>query len=619
MQDTNIIFPPSPQLNSDIIRLIAAHLTKKDLAYCCQVSRTWRDYWAEALWSYFELIPKNTLSPEVLSRVGKFIQNVKVGPLYEDDVDKYALMSQRHVDILRNCVNVRYLEVGHCNVDEKHMRRLLASGPKIPINNTDGKNIQSTEPFSARLLRKGPKLGLFSNHLATLKIFIGGVSCEYIMHCLGVAGRTGLLQNLKSVYLSGPYHHTVNRKLPPPLRLSLLLLFIRSIPRMNALHVGDGNIYDDFCPDPVIDILFPPPKSKSPLRPAAMEPSVKKDEDMNAFASRHHYNILENLTICEFDSPSAMAKLLRRLPKLGYLTVNFIDEMDYLMAVRCFRQGNLKLTVKNRITQNITESDWIKFFDDDGYAELDVHMIPFTSQSYKLIKPKKPVGKVDAEVHGLSLSFGYSRLPGFTDNIANIIARSSLMAYQLTGITLFQTTNLSYHGVKAILYNCPNLKTLSLENPMVSYELFNDPTPWPCSKSLVHLTLFNLEFGSNGSQYLSNARNHFHRLNNLQHLSLGGRLVTADLLLDDSDMGRGERLYTPAGAKDLMVWPNMSYFSLSAPNRYVTLKEFKVFLTMFPLETWIELWAWVEVEAENWIMKNRPDLEYILHSCDYYG
>ncbi|KAF9146525.1 hypothetical protein BG015_011571, partial [Linnemannia schmuckeri] len=45
---------PPPRLNPDTVWEIADYLSTEDLARCCQVSKAWRDLWAESLWNQYE-------------------------------------------------------------------------------------------------------------------------------------------------------------------------------------------------------------------------------------------------------------------------------------------------------------------------------------------------------------------------------------------------------------------------------------------------------------------------------------------------------------------------------------------------------------------------------------
>jgi hypothetical protein len=105
-----------------------------------------------------------------------------------------------------------------------------------------------------RFIHDGPRLAIFSDYLMTLELTLTHKTCELTMHWLGLAARNGRLQNLENVKFDGrrPKWPSRYRHKEPPLRLSLLLLFLRSLPRLKDLMLGLGDIYDDF-PDALVD------------------------------------------------------------------------------------------------------------------------------------------------------------------------------------------------------------------------------------------------------------------------------------------------------------------------------------------------------------------------------
>ncbi|KAF9144332.1 hypothetical protein BGX30_013166 [Mortierella sp. GBA39] len=653
--------PPPPRLDPDTVWEIAEYLSKKDLAHCCQVSNAWQDLWTEPLWSQYQWKrwKQSTLSSQVLHRVGQYIDNVELSDWDDsDDDDDEKLAGARHCeDALRTCVNVRTLKI-HQNIFTNRFLKSLWTiegggseakdaaaaaavvGEDVGANADDENERQSTGSMpssssttrtrrtfvrkkktgKSSFFRDGPRLAIFSDYLTTLRFANGHTSAEYVMHWLGLAARNGRLQSLGKVELVGQAikRERNRRHKEPLLRLSLLLLFIRSLPRLKHFSLGQGDIYDDI-PDAVVDAVFPPPPEEYIKRSAAAEPKKTSSSAQSQSRRRGLSTIpLETLNVSEFDSPSALAKLLRRLPALSTLKMDYLDGKDYLTAIRRFRHGDdFRLRTKH-VASDLTEAHWASFFGDDGYEQT-----PSSPSSLKsTLSPSDesaPSATTTASSGGLTLAFGYSSVHGITDRIAKAIAQSRIMSHQLTGLDIYRASNLSYIGVEALFYNCPNLRMLSLECTTISGTLFQNSTPWACRNTLSTLTLFNLNMGHRGQEFAAAARHHIRQLPQLSHLSLGGTWVLADMVMDASDMGRGERLYTVAAKDDAMVWPKMTYFSLQSPVRYVTLPEFKVILSMFPNTTKIELWAFNTAEVDDWITVHRPDLGYILYSCDYYG
>ncbi|KAF9550543.1 hypothetical protein EC957_000217 [Mortierella hygrophila] len=643
--------PPPPRLNLDAVWRIADYLSKKDLAHCCQVSKAWQDLWTEPLWSQYQWKGwrESTLSSQVLLRVGQYIGNVELSDWdasgYDDDE---KLAGARHCeDVLRTCVNVGTLKI-HQNIFTNRFLKTLwtierggSVAKDVNANADDENECQSTGSMpsssstttrtSRTLIRKkktgkssffrdGPRLAIFSDYLTTLRFANGHTSAEYAMHWLGLAARNGRLQSLGKVELVGQAirRERNRRHKEPPLRLSLVLLFIRSLPRLKHFSLGQGDIYDDI-PDAVVDAAFPPPPEEYIKRSAAAEPKKTSSSAQPQSRRREPSTIpLETLNVSEFDSPSALAKLLRRLPALSTLKMDYLDGKDYLAAIRRFHHSDDFHLKTKHVASDLTEAHWASFFGDDGYEQTSS-----SSSSLKstLSPPDKfaPLSTTTASSGGLSLAFGYSSVHGITDRIAKAIAQSRIMSHQLTGLDIYRASNLSYIGVEALFYNCPNLRMLSLECTTISGTLFQNSMPWACRNTLSILTLFNLNMGHREQEFAAAARHHIRQLPQLSHLSLGGTWVLADMVMDASDMGRGERLYTVAAKDDTIVWPKMTYFSLKSPARYVTLPEFKVMLSMFPNTTKIELWAFNTTEVDDWITVHRPDLWYILYSCDYYG
>lgn len=650
--------PPPPRLDPDSVWEIADYLSKKDMARCCQVSKAWQDLWTEPLWSQYqwERFWRSPPSSQVLRRVGQYIDNVELDYWDDSDYDDdQKLAGARHCeDVLRTCVNAGTLKVyqnifanrflktlwtidggggeakgaaatavvgedGDAYADDEDERQSTGSmsssstrvRPTVIRKEKTGKN---------RFFRDGPKLAIFSDYLTSLQFVVGHTSVEYVMHWLGLAARNGRLQSLETVRLlaQGRRRDRYLRHKEPPVRLSLLLLFIRSLPRLKHCALGQGDIYDDI-PDADVDVVFPPPPEEYIKRSAAAEPKKTPSSAKSRSHRREPSDIpLKTLDVCEFDSPSVLAKLLRRLPALSTLLLEYLDGKDYLTAIRRFHHGDdLHLGTK-QVASDLTEDHWASFFGDDWYEQTSSSSSSLKS-SLSPLDESAPSATTTASSGGLSLAFGYSSVHGITDRIAKTIAHSSIMSHQLTGLDIHRASNLSYIGVEALFYNCPNLRKLSLERSTISGIIFQNSTPWACRNTLSTLSLFNLDMGYRGREFAAAARHHIRQLPQLSYLSLGGTWVLADMIMDASDMGRGERLYTVAAKDDAMVWPKMTYFSLQSPERYVTLPEFKVMLSMFPITTRIELWAFNTTEVDEWIMVHRPDLEYILHSCDYYG
>ncbi|KAK3835327.1 MAG: hypothetical protein JOS17DRAFT_736863 [Linnemannia elongata] len=664
MQDTLTLQPPPPRLDSDSVWEIASYLSKKDLARCCQVSKAWQDLWTEPLWSQYkwERWGRSTPSSKLLRRVGQYIDKVVLDYWDDSDYDDDQKLAgaRQCEDVLRTCVNAGTLTI-HQNIFTNRFLKSLwtiegggneAKGATATPTATptaaavvgdvegaygdDENDRPSTGSMSSsstrarrtvirkaksgknRFFRDGPKLAIFSDYLTKLQFVVGHTSVEYAMHWLGLAARNGRLQSLETVGLSAQVRRRERnlRHKEPPLRLSLLLLFIRSLPRLKHLALGLGDIYDDI-PDAVVDAVFPPPPEEYIKHPAAAEPKRPSSAQPRSRRRGPSAIPLVTLDVCEFDSPSALAKLLRRLPALSSLKLDYLDGMDYLTAIRRFHHSDdFRLSTK-QIASDLTEAHWASFFGDDGYEQASLS----SSLKSSLSPPYESTHSATTATlsGGLSLAFGYSTVHGITDRIAKTIAQSPIMSHQLTGLDIYRASNLSYIGVEALFYNCPNLRTLSLDRTTISGILFQNSTPWTCRNSLSTLSLFNLDMGYRGREFAAAARRHIRQLPQLSHLSLGGTWVLADMVMDDSDMGRGERLHTVAAKDDPMVWPKMTYFSLQSPERYVTLPEFKVMLSMFPITTRIELWAFNTTEVDEWIMVHRPDLEYILHSYDYYG
>ncbi|KAG0264353.1 hypothetical protein BGZ95_003612 [Linnemannia exigua] len=609
----------------DVALLIAKHLTKRDLAHCCRVSHAWRDIWAESLWSQF-YEPKFRrwyileLPLDTLRHVGRYIRKLDLRRLeyINDDDDPIRIYG----NIFRACPHVSHLDVSGGVLCGQSIYSWLTTGEAEGEGGGKDRGIEGTQEKRAnnnakmgRLFRNAPPLTLFSNSLVTLK-FTGDYTCELMMHWIGLAARTGSrLQNLETVAMCADRHTARYRTKGYPLRLSFLLLFLRSIPRLKNLALEGCDIFDDTPPDAVVDAVFPPAPKAFIRRSAAAEPKSSTSSSSRRFFA------LETLKVQEFDSPSVMAKLLRHLPAISLLQMSYLDGRDYLAALRLFYCGqNLRLTITRNVASNITESDWTEFFEDDGYNQ--------SSLNSTLSLPGESItdGTTTTTItptawRRLFLDFKRSHIHGFTNSIAKVIAQSPISSHQVTGLMINEASNLSKVGVHAILYNCPNLEVLSLSSVPIMGDIFEDPTPWACRSTLFNLSLSELNMSAFGGQaYAAAARHHIRQLPELQCLELRGHWILSDMVIDhSSDMGRGERLYTEAGKQDVMAWPKLNYFSLDSPKRYITLPEFKVLLSLFPFHTNVELWAWVETPAENWIRENRPDMEYILHACDYYG
>ncbi|KAG0375727.1 hypothetical protein BGX24_008733 [Mortierella sp. AD032] len=622
MQDT-----PQP-LIPDVAFLIAKHLTKRDLARCCSVSHAWQDIWAESFWSqFYESKSRHSyileLPLDTLRRVGRHIRQLDLHRLKcINDDDSIRI----HGDIFRTCLNVNHLKVSGGALKDQALYSWLATTTEAEgerRGGREGREIEKTQENRAnnnakmsRLFRNAPPLALFSNSLVTLHITVGDYSCELMMHWIGLAARTGRrLQNLETVIMHGEQRRALYRTQGYPLRLSFLLLFLRSIPKLKDLTLGRCDILDDTPPDAGVDTVFPPPRKEYLKRPAAAEPKFSSSS-----SSGRHF-ALKTLSVQEFDSPSAMAKLLRRLPALSAFQMSYLDGRDYLAALRLFYCGrDLRLTIARQVASDLTEDDWAKFFEDDGYNQSSLNStlsLPGGSISHDTTNATI----TPTEWRRLYLDFRYSHIHGFTNGIAKLIVHSPINSRQLAGLKLNMASNLSKAGVSAILHNCHNLKILDLSSVSIVGDIFEDPTPWVCRGTLTVLKLGGLHMcASNGQTYAAAARHHIRQLPELQSLHLGGHRVLSDMVIDhSSDMGRGERLYTDAGKQDAMVWPKMQYFSLNSPERYITLPEFKVLLSLFPFDTFVELWAWVQTAAETWIMENRRDLEYILHAWEYYN
>ncbi|KAF9131207.1 hypothetical protein BGW39_002113 [Mortierella sp. 14UC] len=618
MQDTSQITlppPPPPQLIPDTVRLIAAHLSKRDLARCSRVSHAWRDVWADSLWSHFSAWTHRTtlaLSLDSLVRVGPHIRKLDLRCLGKLDDDS---SNRIHGDILRTCLNVRHLEIAGYALWDQAFYSWLSTGRGI--EGTEEKGINSNKAKMSRLFRNAPPLALFSNNLATLQFVGRDYTCEMMMHWIGLAARTdSRLQNLEKVAMAADGTHVNYRTKGYPLRLSYLFLFLRSVARLKSLTLYDCDIVDDI-PDAVIDAVFPPSPKEYIKQAAAAEPK-------SASSSSPRLYSLETLSIQEFDSPSALAKLLRRLPTLSSFYLGYLDGRDYLAALRLFYCGHdLQLIVNRRVASDIKEDAWVEFFGDDGYNQSSLKS-PLLLPGHSNVDERTTI-TTSASIRpwcGLSMNFKGSHVHGFTNKIAKLIVQSPIMSDQLTGLDINAASNLSFVGAKAILYNCPNLRSLSLKQVIILGDIFEDPAPWACRSTLSSLVLSKLVMGdslTDGQEYGAAARHHIRQLPQLKYLDLQGEWVLSDMVIDHSlDMGRGERLYTGAGKQDAMVWPKMYYFSLSSPKRYITLPEFKLLLSMFPFDTFVELWAWVQTEAETWIMENRRDMVYILHAGDYY-
>jgi hypothetical protein len=472
----------------------------------------------------------------------------------------------------------------------------------------------------SRLFRIAPPLALFSNNLVSLHIAECDYSCELMMHWIGLAARTGSqLQNLEIVKLAANRARAMYRTKGHSLRLSFLLLFLRSVPRLRSLTLGSCDIVDDIQ-DAAVDAVFP-------LRPKEHIKQAAAAEPKSASSSSYPPSALETLQLQEFDSPSVLAKLLRRLPALSSFHLGYLDGRDYLAALRLFYCGHdLQFTVFKWVASDIKEDAWAEFFENEGYNQSFIKLplpLPGDSTASHTTTISVATPTPTRVWRSLSVDFKGSRVNGFTNKIAKLIAQSPIMAHQLTGLEINLSSNLSSIGAKAILYNCPYLRTLSLKSVTIQSDIFEDPTPWACRNTLSRLKLSELIMGgslTDGHANAAAARHHIRQLPQLEHLDLQGNWVLSDMVIDhSSDMGRGERLYTVAGRQDAMVWPKMNYFSLSSPRRFITMPEFKVLLSMFPFDTTVELWAWVETEAEEWIVEHRPDMKYILYSCDYYG
>ncbi|KAG0282369.1 hypothetical protein BGZ96_000547 [Linnemannia gamsii] len=595
---------------------------------------------------------------DVLRRVGQYIDNVHLFGWYfrGDDDDDQPARAQHCESVLRCCVNVTTLTIEDSDLTRYFLRTMWKTIGEVTkaksvvavVVGSDGEDMDDKNGYHPtgsmssstrnnhhtasgkktgknRFFRDGPRLAIFSDYLTTLDITLAHKTCEHAMHWLGLAARNGRLQSLKNVKFSGrrPKWKFYQRHKQPRLRLSLLLLFLRSLPRLKGLTLGQGDIYDDF-PDALVDAMFPPPSEEYIKRPAAAEP--KKTSSSSTRSHRQLSTIsLETLQVCEFDSHSALVKLLERLPALSLLMLGYLDGVDYLDAVRRFVcQGQrLSLRITKQVASSLTEDDWAKFFGDHKYDQSSFSInSPLES---KLSLPDEPAAAVitprtatpTTSKGGLSLNFGYSTLNGITNKVAKIISQSPIMSHQLTGIHIYRASNLSHQGVAALLYSCPNLGMLSLEYSTIFGIVFQNSIPWACRDTLFDLTLRNLHMGNRGQEFAAAARHHIRQLSHLTCLDLGGSWVLADMIMDSSDMGRGERLYTQAGEQDRMVWPKLNYFGLRSPERYVDLPEFKVMLSMFPMTTRIELWAFNTSEVDEWIKTYRPDLIYILYSGDY--
>ena len=580
--------PPPPRLNPDTVWEIADYLSKKDLARCCQVSKAWQDLWTEPLWSQYQWQrwKHPALSSQVLRRVGQYIDNVELAYWDDSDYDyDRKLAGARHCeDVLRTCVNVGTLKI-HQNIftnrflktlwtiegggsevkgataaaaaaaavvgedenayaDDEKERQPTGSMSSSSTTQTRRTVIGKKKTGKNRFFRDGPKLAIFSDYLTTLKFAVGHTSAEYAMHWLGLAARNGRLQSLEKVDLvrqARSRWERYRRHKEPPLRLSLLLLFIRSLPRLKHFSLGQGDIYDDVT-DAVVDAIFPPPPEEYIKRTAAAEPKKTPSSTIP----------LETLDVCEFDSPSALAKLLRRLPALSTLILDYLDGKDYLTAIRRFHHGNDFRLRTQQVASDLTEAHWASFFGDDGYEQ--------TSSSSSSLKStlsppdeSAPSATTTASSGGLSLAFGYSSVQGITDRIAKTIAQSPIMSHQLTGLDIYRASNLSYIGVEALFYNCPNLRMLSLERTTISGILFQNSTPWACRNTLSTLSLFNLDMGYRGQEFAAAARHHIRHLPRLSYLSLGGTWVLADMVMDASDMGRGERQIGRASCRERVL------------------------------------------------------------------
>ncbi|KAF9147389.1 hypothetical protein BG015_010976, partial [Linnemannia schmuckeri] len=530
-----------------------------------------------------------------------------------DAEDEKRAGAQHCEDVLRTCVNVATLKIyqniftdrflralwttgggGEGGSEVKDAAAIIAGEGDAGADADDGNEHQPTGSMSLlstrtlrtagrkkktgknRFFRDGPRLAIFSDYLMTLVLTLDHMSSEYIMHWLGLAARNGRLQSLKTVRLCGEKRKKERylRHKEPRLRLSLLLLFLRSLPRLKHFMLGQGDIYDDI-PDAVVDAVIAPPPEEYIKRPAAAEP--------------------------ETTSPSwAHSRRRGRSYAIPLETLNIFG-----------------LKVDKGVASDITEKQWAWFFEGNAYGRIS------SSSSLKLTLAPPDEATVPTTTTttkasgGLSLNFGYSSVHSITDKIAKTISQSPVMSHQLTGLTIHRASNLSYIGTQALLYGCPNLRILALEHSTISGTLFQNSAPWACRNTLSTLSLFNLDMGNRVLEFAVAARHHIRQLPELKYLSLGGKWVIADMVMDTSpsseDMARG------AGRNDAMVWSKMTYFSLQCPQRYVTLPEFKVMLTMFPVTTHIELWAFNENEVDDWISIHRPDLEYIRHSCDYYG
>ncbi|KAG0213645.1 hypothetical protein BGX33_002798 [Mortierella sp. NVP41] len=624
--------PPPPRLIPDVVRLIAGHLPKADLGRCCSVSRAWWELWSEHLWSHYTKF--NLTSFHVLLRIGRFIQDIHLGDAWF--MDHNPLLG----GILKFCVNLHSLKIMRATVRKQQLREITEGFDVKATGKEDNRRI-TRRRGRRHLFRDGPIHAFFSNNLKHLELRVGIESCEHVMHCIGFAGRNGRLQNLGTIILrksanKDPYRRWVGDK-EWPLRLSLLVLFLGSLPRLKDFTLGLGDIYGDLL-DPVVNSVFAAlsssssSPSSSPLpqeyikRPAASEPKNPRRPIA-----------LETLTVVEFDSGPTLAKLLRRLPALSSLTMSYLDGPDYLTAVRHFGPRALSWMIDEQVASDLTEDDWIRFFEDDDQKESSFAPVPQSGAHTDDDNAKMTR-------HGLSLYFGFCNLAGFGNRVAQVIAQSTMMRYRLTALSIYKDPILTHEGAKAIVYNCPNLISLSLGFYVgVSGVFFQDRTPWACYQTLQLLKLACLDmtaFSNDnplgrggvgtglavdgeetvyGWRTMSNsraARHHIHQLKRLRVLSLAGKGILPEIFLDTSESGLAER--TPKGEGDEVkvevmkqVWPLLRSCNVEDLERKVTLPEFKAMLTMFPRETDICLWNCTEREIDRWIMQHRPDLEYV--------
>ncbi|KAF8926396.1 hypothetical protein BGZ47_002773 [Haplosporangium gracile] len=380
--------PPLPRRKLDTTWEIAGYLSMEDLARCCQVLKAWRNLWAESLWAEslwsqyeWDSRKRSRLPVEVFHRTvhRQFLQALWTtgGEGEEGGSEVKGAVA----------VVVGEEDAGaDAGADADGENEHQPIGPMSSLSTRTLRTAGRKKTGKNQFFRDGPRLAVFSDYLMTLVFALDHMSSEYIMHWLGLAARNGRL----------------------------------SLPRLKNLILGQGDIYYDI-PDDVVDTVIPPPPEEYIKRPVAAEPETTSPSSAHPHRRGQPYvTPLETLIMREFDSPSALAKLLRRLPSFSTLKISYLDGQDYLPAIRYFCQGDdFRLRVTRGVALNITENHWAWFF-------------------------------------------GGNCVYGIIDKIPKTISQSAIMSHQLTGLIIHRASNLFYIGAQALLQNCPNLSRTGL-------------------------------------------------------------------------------------------------------------------------------------------------------------